>query len=259
MATDYSISLKDVSVTFTPRGRAAVLAAEGVTFDVPHGSIVTVVGPSGCGKSTILNVIAGLLRPSGGLVEVGGERVTKVRHDVGYMFARDGMMPWRTALQNVAFGLEIRKVANRAQIAQQWLERVGLGGFLHNYRHELSQGMRQRVAVARTFAIEPRILLMDEPFGALDSQTRLIMQELFLGMWERSKITALFVSHDLHEAIFLSDAVVVFTQRPGRVKSIVPVDLPRPRLPPAELASAPEYRDIHRRIWADLRDEVQAL
>jgi len=173
------------------------------------------------------------------------------------MFARDGMMPWRTAIENVAFGLEVRGIANRYEIAREWLRKVGLDRFEGHYRHELSQGMRQRVAVARTFAIEPNILLMDEPFGALDSQTRLLLQELFLDVWERNKRTVLFVTHDLHEAIFLSDVVIVSTNRPGRVKSMVPIALPRPRLPPAELAVVPEFRDIYARIWGDLKDEVR--
>ncbi len=175
------------------------------------------------------------------------------------MFARDGMMPWRTAIRNVEFGLEVRGVADRHEVARDWLRKVGLEKFAGHYRHELSQGMRQRVAVARTFAIDPDVLLMDEPFGALDSQTRLLLQELFLSVWESTRKTVLFVTHDLHEAIFLSDTVIVFTNRPGRVKSVIPIDLPRPRLPPAELAMATDFRDIYARIWSDLRDEVRVF
>jgi NitT/TauT family transport system ATP-binding protein len=253
------IRIRDVSIVFRPRDREPVVACQNMAFDVSEGSIVSIVGPSGCGKSTLLNIISGLLAPSRGRAEVDGKVVTGVRHDVGYMFARDGMMPWRTALENVEFGLEVRKVPNRREIAREWLRRVGLDKFEGHYRHELSQGMRQRVAVARTFAIEPNILLMDEPFGALDSQTRLLLQELFLGVWEKNKRTVLFVTHDLHEAIFLSDVVLVSTNRPGRVKSVIPIDLPRPRLPPAELAVAPEFRDIYSRIWADLKDEVRTF
>lgn len=257
--TKTKIRLVDVGITFRPRGRDPVVAVQNVSLDVPDGSIVTVVGPSGCGKSTILNAVSGLLEPSTGYTEVDGRRVSGIRHDVGYMFARDGMMPWRTAIGNVEFGLEVRGVANRRDIARDWLRRVGLENFDGHYRHELSQGMRQRVAVARTFAIDPDVLLMDEPFGALDSQTRLLLQELFLTVWESTRKTVLFVTHDLHEAIFLSDVVVVFTNRPGRVKSIVPIDLPRPRPPPADLATASAFRDIYARIWGDLRDEVSAF
>jgi NitT/TauT family transport system ATP-binding protein len=259
MPAPAKIRLSNIGIVFRPRDRAAVEAVRGVSLDVPDGAIVTIVGPSGCGKSTLLNIVSGLLAPSAGFAEVNGARVAGIRHDVGYMFARDGMMPWRTAAQNVEFGLEVRGVADRRAVAREWLRRVGLEKFADHYRHELSQGMRQRVAVARTFAVEPDILLMDEPFGALDSQTRLLLQELFLAVWERNKRTVLFVTHDLHEAIFLSDIVIVFTNRPGRVKSVVPIELPRPRLPPAELAVAPEFRDIYSRIWRDLKDEVRAF
>jgi len=257
MSASAKIRLANIGIVFRPRDRGAVEAVRGVSLDVPDGAIVSIVGPSGCGKSTLLNIVSGLLAPSSGFAEVNGARVAGIRHDVGYMFARDGMMPWRTAVQNVEFGLEVRGVADRHAVAREWLRRVGLEKFADHYRHELSQGMRQRVAVARTFAIEPEILLMDEPFGALDSQTRLLLQELFLSVWERNKRTVLFVTHDLHEAIFLSDIVIVFTNRPGRVKSVVRIDLPRPRLPPAELAIAPEFRDIYSRIWSDLKDEVR--
>jgi NitT/TauT family transport system ATP-binding protein len=257
--TDHApkIRLSHVGIVFRQRGREPLVALNDVSLEVPEGRIVTIVGPSGCGKSTVLNLVSGLMAPSTGFVEVGGERVAGIRHDVGYMFARDGMMPWRNAVENVEFGLEVRGVPNRRAVARDWLRKVGLGRFETHYRHELSQGMRQRVAVARTFATEPQILLMDEPFGALDSQTRLLLQELFLEVWERTRKSVLFVTHDLHEAIFLSDVVVVFTNRPGRVKSVVPIDLPRPRLPPAELATSPEFRDLYARIWRDLKDEVR--
>jgi NitT/TauT family transport system ATP-binding protein len=259
MAAPPKVNLANIGITFRPRGREPVVAVKNISLSVEKGSIVSVVGPSGCGKSTILNAVSGLLTPSSGYAEVDGQRVTGIRHDVGYMFARDGMMPWRTALGNVEFGLEVRGVPNRRDIARDWLRRVGLEKFEGHYRHELSQGMRQRVAVARTFAIDPDVLLMDEPFGALDSQTRLLLQELFLTVWESTRKTVLFVTHDLHEAIFLSDIVVVFTNRPGRVKSVIPIDLPRPRLPPAELAMASDFRDIYASIWNDLRDEVRVF
>jgi len=253
---DPCISIRDVKIVFQARGRESVVAVENINIDVPEGKIVGIVGPSGCGKTTLLNIISGLLAPTAGSVEVRGQPVTKIRHDVGYMFARDGLMPWRTALGNVEFGLEVRKVPNGREVARSWLRKVGLDKFEAHYRHELSQGMRQRVAIARTFAIDPDILLMDEPFGALDSQTRLILQELFLSVWDRTKKTVLFVTHDLHEADFLSDTVIVFTNRPGKVKSVIPIDLPRPRLPPAELAVSPEYQKLFSAIWRDIKDEV---
>jgi NitT/TauT family transport system ATP-binding protein len=251
------VQINDVSIVFNARDREPVLAVDKVSLDVPEGRIVGIVGPSGCGKSTLLNLVSGLLRPSAGAVVVKGRPVSGIRTDVGYMFARDGMMPWRTALENVEFGLEVRGVPNRREVARDWLRKVGLEGFESHYRHELSQGMRQRVAVARTFAINPDILLMDEPFGALDSQTRLILQELFLNVWESTRKTVLFVTHDLPEAIFLSDEVIVFTNRPGRVKSVVPINLPRPRLSAAELAMSPGYQVHFSRIWGDIKDEVQ--
>jgi NitT/TauT family transport system ATP-binding protein len=253
------IQVDNISITFDPPNREPVLAVDNVSLAIPEGRIVAIVGPSGCGKSTLLNLVSGLLRPSAGSVRVKGHEVTKIRTDVGYMFARDGMMPWRTALENVEFGLEVRNVRNRREVAHEWLRKVGLEQFRSHYRHELSQGMRQRVAVARTFAIDPDILLMDEPFGALDSQTRLILQELFLTVWESTRKTAIFVTHDLHEAIFLSDEVVVFTNRPGRVKSIVPVNLPRPRLSAAELSTSSEYQALFRHLWNDIKTEVQVF
>jgi NitT/TauT family transport system ATP-binding protein len=250
------ISIRDVKIVFQSRGREPVVAVENISIDVPEGKIVGIVGPSGCGKTTLLNIVSGLMAPTAGSVEVRGKPVTGIRHDVGYMFARDGLMPWRSALGNVEFGLEVRKVPDGKAIARSWLRKVGLDKFESHYRHELSQGMRQRVAIARTFAIDPDILLMDEPFGALDSQTRLILQELFLSVWDSTKKTVLFVTHDLHEAIFLSDIVIVFTNRPGKVKSVIPIDLPRPRVPPAELAVSPRYQKLFSSIWRDIKDEV---
>ena len=237
-----------------------VEALRDVSLPVGAGEFCTLIGPSGCGKSTLLGMIGGLVVPDDGRVLVDGRPVTGPDPTrVATVFQDPGLFPWRTTLENVEFGLEVRKVPNRREIAREWLRRVGLDKFEGHYRHELSQGMRQRVAVARTFAIEPNILLMDEPFGALDSQTRLLLQELFLEVWEKNKRTVLFVTHDLHEAIFLSDVVLVSTNRPGRVKSMIPIDLPRPRLPPAELAVAPEFRDIYSRIWVDLKDEVRTF
>jgi ABC-type nitrate/sulfonate/bicarbonate transport system ATPase subunit len=256
-ANQAQIRISDVSIVFEARGREPVVAVQNVSLDVPEGRIVGIVGPSGCGKSTLLNLVSGLLKPTQGRVEVKGQEVSGIRTDVGYMFARDGMMPWRTAAENVEFGLEVRNVPGRRELARTWLKKVGLGKFEGNYRHELSHGMRQRVAVARTFAIDPDILLMDEPFGALDSQTRLLLQELFLSVWESTRKTVLFVTHDIQEAIFLSDVVVTFTNRPGRVKSTVAIELPRPRMPPAELAMTPEYQSIYRRIWSDIKTEVR--
>jgi NitT/TauT family transport system ATP-binding protein len=248
------IRLADVGIVFRPRDREPVVAVRDFTFDVPEGSIVTIVGPSGCGKSTILNIVSGLMPPSRGKVEVDGRPVTGIRHDVGYMFARDGMMPWRTAIENVAFGLEVRGIANRNEIAREWLRKVGLDRFEGHYRHELSQGMRQRVAVARTFAIEPNILLMDEPFGALDTHTKINLHVELLALWESRRQTVVFVTHDLSEAITLADRIVVMTRRPGRVKLIHTVKLARPR-DVIQLRETEAYAHEYGALWHVLGEE----
>ncbi|HEX3864553.1 MAG TPA: ABC transporter ATP-binding protein [Stellaceae bacterium] len=250
------IRLNNIGITFRPRDREPVVAVQNISLEVATGAIVTVVGPSGCGKSTILNAVSGLLTPSAGYAEVDGRRVAGIRHDVGYMFARDGMMPWRTALRNVEFGLEVRGVANRREIARDWLRRVGLEKFEGHYRHELSQGMRQRVAVARTFAIDPDVLLMDEPFGALDAQTRGILQEELLAIWGMTRKTVLFVTHDVHEAVLLADRVVVMSARPGRIKTTLNIDLPRPRV--AEVTRSQRFADHCQEIWELVREEALA-
>ena len=222
------ISIDRVSHAFTTN-KGTVPTLEDVSLQVARGSFVSIVGPSGCGKSTLLNVISGLVAPNAGSVSIDGSPVNGIQSQVGYMFARDGLMPWRTAAQNVEFGLELRRDAARRQTARQLLSEVGLSGFEGHYRHELSQGMRQRVAVARTFATDPEILLMDEPFGALDAQTRMLLQDTFLRIWEEKRKTVLFVTHDLVEAIVLSDIVVIMTHRPARIKRVVAIDIPRPR------------------------------
>jgi NitT/TauT family transport system ATP-binding protein len=248
------IRLADVAIVFRPRDREPVVACRDVTFDVPEGSIVSIVGPSGCGKSTLLNIVSGLLAPSKGLAEVDGRRVDGIRHDVGYMFARDGMMPWRTALQNVEFGLEVRKVANRREIAREWLRRVGLDKFEGHYRHELSQGMRQRVAVARTFAIEPNILLMDEPFGALDEITRDHLNEQLLRLWDRTGKTVVFVTHSIPEAVFLADRVVVMSERPGSIAAIYEVPIEKPRR--LDVIGDPKFLELTKTIRAHFHSET---
>ncbi len=258
MSSEPKIELRGVCVDFSAKGRAPVRAVEGVDLVVPEGAFVSIVGPSGCGKSTLLNAISGLLPPSAGEVRVDGRPVDGIQDDVGYMFARDGLFPWRTALRNVEFGLELRRVPGRERIARDLLMKVGLAGFEHHYRNELSQGMRQRVAVARTFATDPEILLMDEPFGALDAQTRMLLQDTFLEMWESKRKTVVFVTHDLVEAIVLADTVVVFSHRPGRVKSAIDVALPRPRSA-LSLKFDAQFQKLYDRVWRDLKSEVRAL
>lgn len=232
-----------------------VLAVSEVMLDIESGSFVSIVGPSGCGKSSLLNVVSGLAPPTEGCVRIDGTIVDGIHPSIGYMFARDGLMPWRTALENVELGLELRNVPDRRAVATRLLSDVGLSGFEGHYRHQLSQGMRQRVALARTFATDPEIVLMDEPFGALDAQTRMLIQDTFLKIWEEKKKTVLFITHDLMEAITLSDTVVVMSHRPGRIKKIVPIDLPRPRSA-TSLHFDATFRQFYEVLWNELRTEV---
>ena len=249
-----NIAIDHVSHAFTT-SKGTVPTLDGVSLDIERGSFVSVVGPSGCGKSTLLNVISGLVVPERGTVSIDGSPVHGIQSQVGYMFARDGLMPWRTAAQNVEFGLELRRNPARRQMAQELLTQVGLSGFEGHYRHELSQGMRQRVAVARTFATDPEILLMDEPFGALDAQTRMLLQDTFLRIWEEKRKTVLFVTHDLVEAIVLSDVVVIMSHRPARIKRIVTVDIPRPRTA-TNLRFDQQFQHYFEIMWNDLKTEV---
>lgn len=248
------IRLADVGILFRPRDREPVVAVRDFSFDVPEGSIVTIVGPSGCGKSTILNIVSGLLRPSKGKVEVDGRPVTGIRHDVGYMFARDGMMPWRTAIENVAFGLEVRGVANRHEIAREWLRKVGLDRFERHYRHELSQGMRQRVAVARTLLAGAPVLCLDEPFAALDAITRADAQAWLAGVLAHEPRTVLLVTHDVEEALRVAGRVVVLGGRPARITLDVRVPGPAPRLPDRD-----GLGEVRRRALAALAPDLDTV
>jgi len=215
------------------------------------------VGPSGCGKTTVLNMVAGLIHPTAGAVKLDGALPRVGDSNVGYLLARDALLPWRTALTNVTLPLEIRGVprSEREAVGRKILTEVGLGTFLDAYPSQLSHGMRQRVAVARTLVTEPHTLLMDEPFSALDAQTRLSLQQQFLKLWERVRSTVLFVTHDLTEAILMADRVIVFSARPGIVRADFPVDLKRPRSL-IELQGSDQFHEMFRRIWNVLREEV---
>ncbi len=218
---------------------------------------VALVGPSGCGKTTVLNMVAGLIRPTRGSVTLDGLAPHVGDSDVGYLLARDALLPWRTALKNVMLPLEVRGVA-RAQseaLSRKILTEVGLGEYLDAYPSQLSHGMRQRVAVARTLVVEPHTLLMDEPFSALDAQTRLSLQQQFLELWERVRSTVIFVTHDLTEAILLADRVLVFSKRPGAICAEFEIDLERPRSL-VELQGTDHFHELFRRVWNVLRDEV---
>ena len=253
---DPILSLRDVSRDFFTRGRV-VRALAGVSLDVGVGEFLTVVGPSGCGKSTLLNMVSGLLPPSSGQVVYKGAPVHGVNTEIGYVTQADNLYPWRTLVENIEFPLEVRGVprAERRRRARAFIERVGLGGFEDQYPYELSGGMRQRANIIRTLVYGPAVILMDEPFGPLDAQTRLILHAQLLELWDAARTTIIFITHDLSEAVALADRVVVMTARPGRVKRICPVPLKRPR-DLFHLHDDERFRMTYDTLWDDLEDEV---
>lgn len=228
-----------------------------IELSIPRGQFLAIVGPSGCGKTTLMNMMAGLLTPSRGNILRDGVPPISPARNVGYMFARPGLLPWRDALANVELGLEFRGVRRRESrsTAEGLLDEVGLSKFSSSLPAELSQGMRQRVALARVLALNPDYLLMDEPFGALDAQTKLVVQELFIKIWEGTGKTVVFVTHDLVEAASLADRVIVMTASPGRIKADITLPFKRPRML-EELRFDPEFQDISQQIWTALKDEV---
>jgi NitT/TauT family transport system ATP-binding protein len=238
----------------TPEG--SVVAVDDFSFDVAAGEFVSIIGPSGCGKSTVFNIIGGLIGDYAGEVRVAGDVVTGTHESIGMVFQEESTFPWRTVLENVAFPLEIAGVAkpDRLQRAQQFVDLVGLQGFERRLPEELSGGMRQRVAIARTLASQPRILLMDEPFAALDEQTRLLLGDKVLQIQQQLKQTTLLITHNLSEAVQLSDRVLIMTYRPGRLKRTVDIALPHPR--DTEIVSSRQFGDYVAEIWSDLRDEA---
>jgi NitT/TauT family transport system ATP-binding protein len=243
------------------RFQQGVEAVKDVSLEVPSGDFVTIVGPSGCGKSTLLNAVAGLLDPAEcdveGHIEIDGRRPGTRSLRIGYVFQRDTLLPWRTILDNVQLGLEIRRVARAERVrARELLALVGLDGFENYYPHQVSGGMRQRAQLIRTLAYEPDVILMDEPFGALDAQNRMLLQGELLRIWERRHVTILFVTHDLAEAIVLGQRVVVMTRRPGRVKTIRDIKLAGPR-DPFDLRASPEFTRLEAAVWAELREEFR--
>jgi len=226
-----TLVLKGLSKSFHGEGKTEVQALSDITLEVADGEFVSVLGPSGCGKTTLLRIIAGLDHATGGSILLDGNRIDGPCPRMAMIFQEYSLYPWRTVLDNIAFGLEMKGMEKqrRREKALEFLELVGLVDFAKNYPFELSGGMRQRVAVARALAIDPQILLMDEPFGALDAQTRNMLQRELLDIWEKTKKTVIFVTHSVDEAVFLSDRVVVLTARPGTIKDMVQIDLPRPR------------------------------
>jgi len=257
-AGEYAISLTAATKAFPTRDGGSYTAIRDVDLTVHRGEFVTVVGPTGCGKSTTLALVSGLHAATDGDVVVNGSPVTGIPDGLGYMFQQDAVLPWRTVLDNIAAGPRYRGVAkNEARDhARDWVEKVGLGGFEDYHPHQLSGGMRKRVALAQTLINEPSILLMDEPFGALDVQTREHMQDLLLDLWSGTGAAVVFVTHDLTEAIALADTVVVMTAGPATVKDSVPVTLERPRKV-EEIRLTTEFLELYRSVWDSLRVEVE--
>jgi ABC-type nitrate/sulfonate/bicarbonate transport system ATPase subunit len=251
------LRIEEVSRTFPParRGGESTRALEPVSLAVADNDFITILGPSGCGKSTLLRIVAGLDRATAGRVLLDGEAVTGPGPDRGMVFQSYTLFPWLSVADNIAFGLRERGIAEsrRRQVAHDWCQRVGLAGFEHHYPKQLSGGMQQRTAIARVLANDPKIMLLDEPFGALDNQTRALMQETLLGIWERERKTVLFVTHDIEESIFLASRVVVMSARPGRIKADVRIDLPYPRH--YTIKTSPAFSALKARLTEEIRVE----
>lgn len=252
------IELANLTKRFmTPNGEAFT-AIRDVSLTVQPGEFCAIVGPTGCGKSTTLGQVSGLEKPSGGSVRVGDEPVRGITKGVSFMFQVDALFPWKTVLGNVMIGPTLNGMNKKdaTALARDWLRRVGLAGFEDRYPHQLSGGMRKRVGMAAALINEPQILLMDEPFGALDVQTKAIMQTELLGLWEQTRPSVLFITHDLDEAVALADRVFVMTSSPGSIKESFEIDLPRPRGQVQEIRHQPRFLELQNKIWASLRDEV---
>ncbi|MGM4925686.1 ABC transporter ATP-binding protein [Tardiphaga sp. 804_B3_N1_9] len=238
------------------RGGTPTRALEPTNLSVADNDFVTILGPSGCGKSTLLRMVAGLDTPTSGRIMLDGKAITGPGADRGMVFQSYTLFPWLTVSENISFGLRERGVSQRerTRIAGEWLEKVGLTSFANHFPKQLSGGMQQRTAIARALANDPKILLLDEPFGALDNQTRALMQELLLGIWERERKTVIFVTHDIEEAVFLASRTVVMSARPGRIKADIPVDLPHPRH--YTIKTSPAFSDLKARLTEEIRVEA---
>jgi len=252
-----TLRIEGVSRTFPARrGAAPTRALEPITLSVRDNDFIAILGPSGCGKSTLLRIVAGLDRATTGNVLLDGEAVTGPGADRGMVFQSYTLFPWLSISDNIAFGLRERGVGERERlaVARAWCQRIGLAGFERHYPKQLSGGMQQRTAIARVLANDPKIMLLDEPFGALDTQTRALMQEMLLGIWERERKTVLFVTHDIEESIFLASRVVVLSARPGRIKAEVRIELPYPRH--YTLKTSPEFSALKARLTEEVRAEA---
>ena len=250
------LRIENVALRFTPKSGPPVTALENVSLSVKDNEFSVIVGPSGCGKTSLLRLVAGLIEPTEGEIWLDDTRVTGPGPDRGMVFQSYTLFPWLTVQQNVEFGLKLRGIPQfeRRDIARRFLLQVGLDGFDRHYPRQLSGGMMQRVALARALANDPAILLMDEPFGALDSQTRSLMQELLLDIWQQSSKTVLFITHDIDESILLGDRVYVMSARPGRIKEMVEIDLPRPRS--VDMLTSEDFMHLKRRIMSSIHDEA---
>ena len=256
MGVQAKLVIDNVALRFTPKRGPPVTALDNISLEVGENEFSVIVGPSGCGKTSLLRLVAGLIKPTEGAIYLDGARVTKPGKDRGMVFQSYTLFPWLTVQDNVEFGLKIGGAAaeERREIARRFLAQVGLTGFERAYPKHLSGGMMQRVALARALANDPEILLMDEPFGALDSQTRALMQEMLLEIWQRSSKTVLFITHDIDESILLGDRVYVMTARPGRIKEMVEIDIPRPRT--VDVLTSDAFIALKRRIMHSIHEEA---
>lgn len=257
MTSSALLRIEGIDKTFARRGKSSVEALRNINLSIEEGEFVSIVGASGSGKSTLLRIIDGLIESSGGGVTVDGKLVTRPGPDRAMVFQQDSLLPWKTVVENVAYGLTLatQPWSTASKVAERFVAMTGLSGFESHYPHQLSGGMRQRVNVARALAVNPRILLLDEPFAALDAQTREIMQTELLSIWRESRKTILLITHQIDEAVFLSDRVIVFSARPGSVREEVKVELPRPRV--LEMKRTPKFVGLVDRIWKLIEDEVR--
>jgi len=250
------LRIENVGLRFTPKHGGPIVALENISLDIRDKEFTVIVGPSGCGKTSLLRLVAGLIEPTEGTIWLDDVRVTGPGRDRGMVFQSYTLFPWLTVQQNVEFGLKLRRTppSERRDIARRFIAQVGLEGFERHYPKQLSGGMMQRVALARALANDPAVLLMDEPFGALDSQTRSLMQELLLDIWQQSSKTVLFITHDIDESILLGDRVYVMTARPGRIKEMVDIDLPRSRA--VDVLTSEPFMKLKRRIMRSIHEEA---
>lgn len=255
---EVKLQARGISKHFITQNGTALTVLQDVNIAVEDGEFVALVGASGCGKTTLLRILDGLIRPDNGQVLLDGREVHDPGPNRGFVFQSDNLLPWRNVVDNVAFGLEVQGVSKREgrSTAQKFIRLVGLAGFESSYPHQLSGGMRQRANLARAFTLDPEVLLMDEPFASLDAQTREIMQRELLRIWNDQRKTVAFVTHQIDEAVYLADRIIVMTARPGRVKESVRIDLPRPR--PLDVKRQPEFVAYVDRVWKMIEDEVSA-